>query len=209
MPRTPTRVLLASLTSLALCLGLGGLATPASAEPAAGPSPVPVTSRADLDTNLTLNIGRCEGCVVTMVNNDGINPIYSSVPRTVVDGSVTVTVPTAVTDGLSVQVQVPWAGYSDLTTNVVWRYSSTSVGDRIGFGKARSKRRASGCWAGTVNEFVELDVKVRRVRVAGQPGAIAWSPTTQSYLRPMKRTRRGVLATQDALACKVPATRGR
>lgn len=157
---------------------------------------------ADLETELTLRIGRCEGCQVTMFSSDGTNPIYSSAQATVTDGSVTITVPSSRTAGLSVQVRPVWAS-SNITTNVVWRYSSTDIGDLVSFREARRKRRASGCWAGTINEAVELTVKVRRVRHLGRPSIIAWAPVTQSYLQPMKRSRRGVLATDDVLACNL------
>ncbi|MEO5663791.1 MAG: hypothetical protein ABIR39_10950, partial [Nocardioides sp.] len=87
-------------------------------------------------------------------------------------------------------------------THVVWRYAGKAIGDVIGFKEARAKTRASGCWAGTVNEAVTLMVKVRQISQRGRAGAIAWAPVTESFLPPMRRARGGVLASDAALSCK-------
>lgn len=157
----------------------------------------------EFDTDLTLEIARCEDCVVTLFSYDGVNPIDSYGPATVTDGSVTITLPSARTAGMSVRIQPPWVTAVATDTNVAWRYNGTEIGDRIGFRKARAKRRASGCWAGTVNEAVTLTVKVRKVPYRGRPGAIAWAPVTESYVPPMETTRRGVLVSDDVLACNI------
>jgi hypothetical protein len=173
----------------------------------AGAVPVSAAPRAaaiELDTDLTLNIARCEGCVITLLSYDGANPAYSSVPETVTDGSVTINLPSARTAGMSVRVEPPWITTPVASdTNVVWRYAGKAIGDSIGLKEARTKRRGSGCWAGTVNEAVTLTIKVRRVSRLGRPGAIAWAPVTESFVPPMERTRRGVLVSDDVLACDV------
>jgi hypothetical protein len=172
----------------------------ASAVPVASPERASI----ELDTDLTLKIAKCEGCVITLLSYDGANSIYSSVPATVTEGSVTITLPSARTAGMSIRVEPPWfTAPVALDTNVVWRYAGVSIGDSIGFMEARTKRRGSGCWAGTVNEAVTLTIRVRRVSRAGRPGAIAWAPVTESFLRPMETTHRGVLLTDDVLACDV------
>ena len=81
MPRLPVRPLAGALTSALVivmtCL-LG--AAPSTA------APVAVSrsgSAIELDTDLTLLIARCEGCVITLLSYDGANPVYSSVPATV------------------------------------------------------------------------------------------------------------------------------
>ncbi|UUZ58641.1 hypothetical protein [Nocardioides sp. B-3] len=158
----------------------------------------------ELDTDLTLKIARCEGCVVTLFSYDGANPGYSSVPEAVAGGSVTVTLPSAKTAGMSVRIEPTWLTSSvPADTQVVWRYAGKAIGDAIGFREARGKSRASGCWAGTVNEAVTLTVKVRRVWYRGRPGAIARAPVTEPYLTPMERVRNGVLVSDDVLACNV------
>lgn len=197
MHRPPVRasmagVLISALTIVMTCLL--GAAPVSAAQPG---------SAIEFDTALTLQIARCEGCVITLLSNDGANPIYSSAPAAVSGGSVTITLPSARTSGMSVRVAPPWVSSSAADINVVWRYAGKAIGDSIGFKEARSKRRGSGCWAGTVNEAVTLTVKVRRVSHRGHPSAIAWAPVTESFVPPMSRIRGGVLGTDDVLACNV------
>lgn len=200
MPRLPVRTSIGALISalvIATTAVLG--AAPSTAVPvAAGRS----ASAIELDTDLTLLIAKCEGCVITLLSYDGANPIYSSAPATVTDGSVTITLPSARTAGMSVRVEPPWATTA-ADTNVVWRYAGEAIGDSVTFKQARSKRRATGCWAGTVNEAVTLTVKVRAVSYRGRPGAIAWAPVTESFVPPMERVRDGVLLSDDVLACNL------
>ena len=64
------------------------------------------------------------------MSNDGANPIYSSFPATVDDGSVTITLPSARTAGMSVRVEPPWLTTSvPADTQVVWRYGGKAIGD--------------------------------------------------------------------------------
>lgn len=207
MPRLPVRPLAGALIGALVIVMTSVLGSgPASAVPVSA-VPVAASPRAaaiELDTDLTLEIARCEGCVITLLSYDGANPAYSSVPETVTAGSVTINLPSARTAGMSVRVEPPWITEPVLSdTNVVWRYAGKAIGDSIGFTEARSKRRGSGCWAGTVNEAVTLTIKVRRVSRYGRPSAIAWAPVTESFVPPMERTRRGVLVSDDVLACDV------
>lgn len=189
--------------ALIVVLGLGSgavLATPVAT--AVSSIPDPREAGIEFDTDLTLEIARCEGCVITLLSSDGVNPIYSSVPATVSEGSVTINLPSARTAGMSVRVQPPWLTTPVAAdTNVVWRYAGRAIGDSVDFKEARLKRWASGCWAGTVNEAVTLTIKVRRVTYRGRPGAIAWAPVTESFLAPMEQVRGGVLVSDDVLAC--------
>lgn len=203
MPRLPVRPLAGALIGALVIVmtSVLGSAAPVSAVPVAAS---PRAAAIELDTDLTLKIAKCEGCVITLLSYDGANPAYSSVPATVTGGSVTINLPSARTAGMSVRVEPPWITAPVLAdTNVVWRYAGKAIGDSIGFMEARSKRRGSGCWAGTVNEAVTLTIKVRRVSRYGRPGAIAWAPVTESFVPPMERTRRGVLVSDDVLACDV------
>lgn len=199
MSRNPVRPLAGVLISTLMVLMTSLLgAAPASAVPERAASTI------ELDTDLTLNIAKCEGCVVTLLSNDGANPIYSSFPATVDDGSVTITLPSARTAGMSVRIEPTWlTSRVPADTQVVWRYGGKAIGDSIGFKEARAKTRASGCWAGTVNEAVTLTVKVRQVWYRGRPGAIAWAPVTEPYVTPMERVRAGVLVSDDVLTCNV------
>ncbi|HXH77501.1 hypothetical protein [Nocardioides sp.] len=180
---------------LAGLLGLGlGVAAATSAHA------MPRDAAVDLETDLTLLVPSCEDCVITLFSWDGLTPIYSSAPELVEDGSVTITLPTARTAGMSVQVDPTWAD-SKADTYIAWRYADAEIGDSVTLAQARTKSRASGCWAGTVNEAVTLKIKVRRVERNGRTVAMAWAPVTESFVRPMERVRSGVLVSGDVLAC--------
>ncbi|WP_297741690.1 hypothetical protein [Nocardioides sp.] len=180
---------LAGLLGLLLCVGA---ATTGHA--------VPRDAAVELETDITLLVPSCEDCVITLFSYDGLTPIYSSAPKLVEDGQVTITLPSARTAGMSVQVDPPWAD-SRSDTYVVWRYAGADIGDGVTLAQARTKSRASGCWAGTVNEDVTLKIKVRRVERHGKTVAMAWAPVTESFVRPMERVRSGVLVSGDVLAC--------
>ena len=200
MSRLPVRPLAGALIGALVIVmtSMLGTATATAVPVAATRSAVAI----ELDTDLTLLVAKCEGCVITLLSYDGANPVYSSVPATVTGGSVTINLPSARTAGMSVRVEPPWLTTRVAAdTNVVWRYAGKAIGDSIGFREARSKRRASGCWAGTVNEAVTLTIKVRQVSYRGRPGAIAWAPVTESFVPPMERVRDGVLVSDDVLAC--------
>ena len=124
---------------VAVILGVGplgvGMATPASAAPR--------EPAIELDTDLTLRVPRCEGCTITLHSSDGINPVYTSFPAIGVDGSVTITLPSVRTAGMSVQVDAPWVvSTSDSTSDdmfVAWRYAGTEIVDSMSFKESRSK----------------------------------------------------------------------
>ena len=191
------RALISALTATVLGVGLLGVGMSTSATAASPESAI------ELTTDLTLLVPRCDDCVITLFSDDGINPTYSSLPAAVVDGSVTITLPSVRTAGLSVRVSAPWAQAEDYDAFVAWRYSGTEIGDTVTLRDARSKRRASGCWAGTVNEAVTLKIKVRHVSFRVQPAAIAWAPVTESFVKPMTSIRHGVLISNEGLVCNL------
>jgi hypothetical protein len=196
---TVLRPLISALLTAVLA-GLLGLGLSVAAATSA--SAVPRDGAVELETDLTLLVPRCEECVITLFSYDGLTPIYSSAPEAVVDGSVTITLPSARTAGMSVQVDPPWAD-STSESYVAWRYAGTEIGDSVTMAEARTKSRATGCWAGTVNEAVTLKIKVRRVVHHGRLTAMAWAPVTESFVRPMQRVRSGVLVSGDVLACNL------
>lgn len=191
------------LRSIFACLLIGLL----TAALAVVPSSASAAERRAPLTELTLLMPGCEGCEITMASyNGGLVADWVSEPQLVTDGEVLVVVPSVETAGLSIQVRAPWDGFIGYVTNVVFRYSGQSIGSRVGFKAARSKKWASGCWAGTVNDAVTLKVKTRSVRVRGVQGkargTIAWIPRTESYLKPVARAYRGVLGGQGVIKCQ-------
>ena len=84
--------------------------------------------------------------------------------------------PTERTVGMSVTVHTPWEGQTGYATMMVFRYQGLVPGDRIGFNRARTMKKASGCWAGAdktgkarcASRCAELNVAGVHERVPGQ-----------------------------------------
>jgi hypothetical protein len=166
------------------------------------------TSARAKTTAVTVAIRSCEGCEVTLISYTAEDPSsgWASDPHLIANGKAAFVVPTDKTLGLSVAVETPWEGHLGYTTMAVMRYQGLTVGDRIGFNRARTMKKASGCFAGTAKKELLLRLKVRRVMVEGVfekvPGQIGWAPTTQEWLRPLNPVYGGVLGGQDVLLCK-------
>lgn len=162
-------------------------------------------------TALTFEVADCEGCIFRLTQGvstlDADEPrIWTSRERTVEDGSVTFRPLTRRTHGLSVTVVAPWEGHTGYATTVAWRYAGESVGDEVTFEEALTKERASACWEGTRRRSLTVPLVVEEVEVDGVhervPGSIAFAPTTQSWLRPMREVWDGVLGSQDVNICR-------
>ncbi|HSU03415.1 MAG TPA: hypothetical protein VLK03_12755 [Nocardioides sp.] len=166
---------------------------------------------ADARTRLTFTVDDCEGCEVRLVNARGtldadVVHVWQSRPRTVEDGDVTFRVATKRTWGLSVTVRAPWEGHTGYAATVAWRYDGELVGDTVTLEEAVTKRRASACWEGVRRRAVTVPLVVEEVEVDGVhgrvPGTIAFVPTTQSWLPPMREVWDGVLGSQDVNICR-------
>ncbi len=131
------------VASIALTLGIAaaslvGAGTPASATPAAP------------TTKLTLQVTGCNGCHLRLTQAlNGREKVWQSKQHTVEDGTVSWTVPTKRTHGLSITVLAPWDGGAGYVPAVVFRYAGEKVGDQVTNAVAKTKKRASSCWAGT------------------------------------------------------------
>lgn len=186
--------------AIAAGLALAGVST--------APSGAAETGAQAKTTVVTVAIGSCEGCEVMLISYTAEDPEngWASDPHTIANGKAAFVVPTDKTLGLSVAVDTPWEGHLGYTTMAVMRYQGLTVGDRIGFNRARTMKKASGCYAGTAKKELLLRLKVRRVMVEGVfekvPGQIVWAPTTQEWLRPINPVYGGVLGGQDVLLCK-------
>ncbi|MCW2736084.1 hypothetical protein [Nocardioides sp.] len=132
--------------------------------------------------------------------------MWQSRGRRVEDGTVTFDVATRRTSGLSATVIAPWEGHTGYLTTVAWRYNGEQVGDTVTLEEAVTKKRASACWEGTRRRDVTIPLVVEEVEVDGVhervPGSIAFVPTTQSWLGPMREVWDGVLGSQDVNLCR-------
>ena len=164
-------------------------------------------------TTLTFTVDDCEGCEIQLTSalgtiaeaNVGEVDIWNSRARTVEDGSVTFDIATKRTWGMSVAVRAPWEGFTGYRTTVAWRYNGNLQGDTVTLEQAVTKKRASACWEGVRSREVTVPLVVEKVRVRGQKkmvdGSIAFVPTTQSWLHPMREVWDGVLGSQDVNIC--------
>lgn len=164
-------------------------------------------------TTLTFTVDDCEGCSIRLVSalqRPGQSPadvkVWESRSRTVADGEVSFEVATRRTWGMSATVVAPWEGATGYVTNVAWRYNGELVGDTVTLEEAVTKKRASACWEGVRSRDVTIPLVVEKVRVEGVQGevdgTIAFVPTTQSWLKPMRRAWDGVLGSQDVNFCR-------
>ena len=99
---------------------------------------------------------------------------------------------------MSVAVKAPWEGHTGYRTTVAWRYNGELLGDTVTLEEAVTKTKASACWEGVRSREVTVPLVVeevagRRRDEAWSPGSIAFVPTTQSWLPPMREVWDGVL----------------
>ncbi|HSF37376.1 MAG TPA: hypothetical protein VLA70_14735 [Nocardioides sp.] len=162
-------------------------------------------------TTLTFTVDDCEGCEVQLVNarstlDADVVHVWESQAKEVSGGQVTFRIPTRRTWGMSATVRAPWEGHTGYATTVAWRYDGELVGDPVTLDEAVTKRKASACWEGVRSRAVTVPLVVAKVRVPGVrrevDGSIAFVPTTQSWLAPMRLAPDGVLGSQDVDICR-------
>ena len=198
-----TTLLAPILTTAALLAGSLAVAAPSAH--------AQVEDRAAARTTLTFIVDDCEGCEVQLVNarstlDADVVHVWQSRTKEVRDGRVTFRMPTRRTWGMSATVRAPWEGHTGYVTTVAWRYNGEGVGDPVTLEEAVTKKRASACWEGVRSRAVTVPLVVEKVRVDGVrrevDGSIAFVPTTQSWLAPMRLAPDGVLGSQDVDICR-------
>jgi hypothetical protein len=158
-------------------------------------------------TKLTFSAPGCDGCEIQVMNG-AYRPenIWSTDPRQVRSGEVSFRIPRPLTKGISATVVAPWEGATGYTTVVAFRYAGHRPGDPVTFADARDQRRGSPCWGGTTSKNVTVALTTRKVTVPGTTGpaagTIAYARVTQPWLKPMMRGHKGVLGSQEIIACR-------
>jgi hypothetical protein len=191
----------------ALAAAIAGLAV-LSLSPATAQAP---ERAAVAKTTITFEVPGCDGCEVGLMQarwnrqaKYGIK-VWDTGQKTVEDGTVSFTVPTKHTLGMSMTVVAPWEGHTGYVTTVAFRYGGMQAGDQVGFRDARSKTMGSACWAGTNAEEVTIPLAVRKVWVEGVRhrvrGSIAYAAVTQDWMVPMRQVWDGVMGSQDVNVC--------
>ena len=203
----PRRRLTAALAATA-ALTTGAVIGTAGAAPADGAAPA--ARAGHLTTTLTFEIPGCDGCEVQLYQGrEGKDPrhptAWISTEKKVAGEEVRYRIQSRHTQGLSMTVVAPWEGHTGYQTTVAFRYGHEQVGDEVTFREARRKKWASACWEGTRRNAVTIPVVVRPVMVQGVTervkGSIAYLPTTQAWLPPMRMVRHGVLGSQEINTC--------
>ncbi|MGC4111568.1 MAG: hypothetical protein QM747_14345 [Nocardioides sp.] len=157
-------------------------------------------------TKLTLTAANCDGCQIQVMNG-ALRPenTWEAGQQTMTDGQVTVRVPRNLTSGISATVIAPWEGNTGYDTVVAWRYGGQKVGSSVDFATARGSHRGSACWGGTDAKALTVPLSIRKVRVQGNTGptygSIAFAKVTQPWLTPMMRAYKGILGSQEVIAC--------
>jgi hypothetical protein len=157
-------------------------------------------------TKVTFTVPGCTGCDLQVMSG-ALRPenTWVAASKKVTDGAVSFSVPRPETKGLSMTVVAPWEGTTGYTTLVAFRYRGHAVGDSVSFADARSRKHGSACWGGTADSDVSIPLTVRKVTVGGTTGptdgTIAYADVTQSWLKPMMRAGKGVLGSQEVIAC--------
>ena len=107
---------------------------------------------------------------------------------------------------MSITVLAPWDGGAGYVPVVVFRYGREHAGDRVTKAVAKTKRRASACWAGTTEPTVTLPITVAHAKSTNPAGKKirtprAFTSVTQEWEKPMARALDGIAGTQDAIWC--------
>ena len=175
-------------------------------------SPTGTGSASATVTTITLQVSGCDGCSVGVVR--ALSSPSQAKPPTpdfwtgptgeVVNGIVTIQVPTAYTQGLSFSVAAPWEGNTGAQTNIVLGDSSAG-GATVGPSEAKSRKEATACWAGTSAAEVVIPITVVKTILSGIGGpataALAWASPTVPTIGPLNQTVKGTLGNQDAYYC--------
>lgn len=188
-----------------LSSALAGAAMVAATLVAATPA-----TAADPTTTITFRVTGCEGCVLRGANTPMTGAVYNAPKARVQGGVATVTVPTSQTRGMYFAVEAPWKVLINAQPLLVFQYQGQPAGGRTTRPQAIASKRASACWSGTTAASAELRVVVHRVRMpAFDPGGsakttqvpMAYVVPTQDALTPFWPLVKGVLATQNSVAC--------
>ncbi|WP_151081914.1 hypothetical protein [Nocardioides cynanchi] len=158
-------------------------------------------------TTVTFAVPGCSGCQIGVMNGARrVENAWSVAPRTVRNGSISFRVPRPLTRGISATVVAPWEGATGYTTVVAWRYAGHRVGDAVTLADARSRSEGSPCWGGTTSTDLTVPLTVRQVTVPGTTGptagTIAFARVTQPWLKPLLPAGKGVIGSQEVIACR-------
>jgi hypothetical protein len=192
-------------------VALGAIALPLALTAGTGPAngQQPADAQRATAQLVTFKAPGCEGCRIRVYSaqwgeGDEVD-VWQSQAKKVEDGRVTFAVPAGRTHGLSASVTAPWEGTTGYVTHVAFKYGNTATGEVITVDRARTKQRASACWAGNDARHTTLRLVTAKVTVEGTTGptsgTLAFARVTQQAMVPMRTAYDGVLGSQDVNIC--------
>lgn len=178
--------------------------------------PVSATEAAVAKTTITMRIPSCEGCVVYPYSRQVLSSNGVVSARQVVNGAVTIVVPTRRTQGMVFTIEAPWQDQSDVVPAIAFQYGGYAPGTVVTRPQARRALSASPCWIGTTEAAVVFDVAVRKVWVDGQALGnddeyheqrvqmpMAWVLPTQASAGPFSNTVNGITDLSALTECNL------
>lgn len=208
---------------VAVVLGLGFTCGSAVADSHSAPEAVPISAATQTVVTLNFTGNGCNGCTITPAqlvlaeDNAGQEASWNTdfaIKRKVRGDSVSFTVPTENTRGMSFMVQAPMkksGAFYDAVPLVVFQYADYSPGQWVERAQAIKASHGSPCWSGTTESAVSLTVNVREVTRPGlnddSGGSttvrvpISWVAPTEQAFGGFTRTDRGIVAAQDVFPC--------
>lgn len=175
--------------------------------------PSGVSGAAPASTTITMSVTGCEGCVITPARTPADSTdVYNGPKATVRNGVATFVVPTAQTSGMYFSIDTDKPTQINAVPLIVFQYKGAAPGTTVTKAQGRAYKRASPCWTGTTAATAAISVTVARVLmpafVPGKPNShkktavpMAWVVPTLSAPAPFWPLVKGVLATQDSVAC--------
>ncbi len=178
--------------------------------------PTPASQAAVAKTTITMRIPSCEGCFVYPYSRRVLAAKGAVSARQVINGAVTIVVPTRRTDGMVFTIETPWQDSSAVQPLIAFQYLGFAPGTVVTRPEARHAPSASPCWAGTTESAIVLDVAVRKVWVDGQALGnddeyhqrrvrmpMAWVLPTQASAGPFSNTVNGITDLSAQPACNL------
>ncbi len=160
-------------------------------------------------------VRNCEGCTIGVQRGLANEPATTVVPTQpdywngptakVRNGLAMLSVPTAVTSGMSFTLSAPWEGDTEAITNIVLG-GAGPVGRTFTTNQAENRKRATACWAGTTASSTTINVSVARRTMKGamdksEVFAVAWASPSVAVIGRLSPTVSGMLANQDMYFC--------
>ncbi|MFZ2502103.1 MAG: hypothetical protein WAW88_05490, partial [Nocardioides sp.] len=76
------------------------------------------------------------------------------------------------------------------------------VGQKVSAKVAAAMKKATSCYAGTSARSLKFTVQVKKVKAGAKVGSRAWTIKTQSFRKPIRKARSGMLSVKSVTTCR-------